>query len=113
MHTGICHYCWHVPIGVRLTSRPGVRVQVPEGPGTAGPQPSLGSKAPGGGFWPADGVDLSDITEDVLGIAVPRFADGAAVFVLERHLASAAAAGASARGGSDADPDGDPGPGLG
>jgi hypothetical protein len=63
-------------------------VQVPEGPGAAGLRPPLGSGAPGGGgFWPADGVDLSDITDDVLGIAVPRFADGAAVFVLERHLA--------------------------
>ncbi len=76
---------------------------------TAGPQPSLGSKAPGGGFWPADGVDLSDITDDVLGIAVPRFADGAAVFVLERHLASAAA-GASAEAGPGSDPDPDSGP---
>jgi hypothetical protein len=82
-------------------------VQVPEGPGgTAGLQPPLGSKAPGNGFWPGDGVDLSDITDDVLGIAVPRFADGAAVFVLERHLASAAAAGA----GAEADPSPGSGP---
>lgn len=73
---------------------------------TAGPLPSLDSTAPDGGFWPADGVDLSDITDDVLGIAVPRFADGAAVFVLERHLASAAAAGVSA----EADPGPGPGP---
>lgn len=63
-------------------------MQVPEGPGAAGLRPPLGSGTPGGGgFWPADGVDLSDITDDVLGIAVPRFANGAAVFVLERHLA--------------------------
>src|SRR6201996_3079129 len=107
MITGICHYCWHVPIGVRLTAWPGVRVQVPEGPGgPAGLRPPLGSNARGGGFWPADGVDLSDITDDVLGIAVPRFADGAAVFVLERHLAgpgavSAASAAVSAEAGPE------------
>jgi Stage II sporulation protein E (SpoIIE) len=64
-------------------------VQVPEGPGgTAGTRPTLGVGTAGGaGFWPADGVDLRNISDDLLGIAVPRFADGAAVFVLERHLA--------------------------
>jgi hypothetical protein len=89
-------------------------VQVPEGPGgPAGLRPPLGGKARGGGFWPADGVDLSDITDDVLGIAVPRFADGAAVFVLERQLASlgtvgAATAGVSAEAGPETGHD--PGP---
>jgi hypothetical protein len=80
-------------------------VQLPEGPGgTAGlRRPARSSSASGGtSFWPTDGVDLSDITEDVLGIAVPRFADGAAVLVLERHLAGSRGEPAPAGSAGDA-----------
>jgi hypothetical protein len=48
-----------------------------------------------------DGLGLTDISQDVLGIAVPRFADGVAVFVLERHLAGGAGPGGPDAGGPD------------
>ena len=66
-------------------------MQVPEVPGGIAGWPATagaGSGAPEAAF--GDGLGLTDISQDVLGIAVPRFADGAAVFALEHQLAGGA-----------------------
>jgi GAF domain-containing protein len=78
-------------------------VQVPEVPGAIAGWPTTagaGSGTPEAAF--GDGLGLTDISQDVLGIAVPRFADGAAVFVLERQLAGGAGPCGPDTGGPDA-----------
>ena len=88
-------------------------MQVPEVPGGIAGWPATagaGSGAPDAAL--GDGLGLTDISQDVLGIAVPRFADGAAVFALEHQLAGGAGpAGPDANGpdGPDADSPGGPG----
>ena len=77
-------------------------MQVPEVPGGIAGWPATAGAGPG---TPAaavgDSLGLTDISQDVLGIAVPRFADGAAVFVLEHQLAGGAGPGGPDGGGPD------------